>query len=81
MVNYPRIMGTGGYIAPEQLGIAQSDIRTDIYAAGVLLNVMLTGKHPAEQIATGKAGRIVRKCTGVNPNERYQSAENLAAAL
>lgn len=75
------IMGTVGYIAPEQLGIAQSDIRTDIYAAGVLLNVMLTGKHPAEQIASGKAGRIVRKCTGVNPDERYQSAEKLVAAL
>ncbi len=75
------IMGTVGYIAPEQLGIAQSDIRTDIYAAGVLLNVMSTGKHPAEQIAAGRAGRIVRKCTGVNPNERYQSAEKLAFAL
>lgn len=75
------IMGTVGYLAPEQLGIAQSDIRTDIYATGVLLNVMLTGRHPVEKIAEGKAGRIVRKCTGVNPGERYQSAEKLALAL
>lgn len=75
------IMGTVGYVSPEQLGIAQSDARTDIYAAGVLLNVMLTGKHPSEQMARGRAGRIVRKCTAVSPDERYQSAEKLANAL
>ena len=75
------IMGTVGYASPEQLGVAQSDARTDIYALGVLLNVMITGKHPSEKMAKGKAGRIVRKCTSVNPDERYQSAEKLANAL
>lgn len=75
------IMGTVGYASPEQLGVAQSDARTDIYAVGVLLNVMITGKHPSEQLAKGKAGRIVRKCTCINPDERYQSAEKLANAL
>lgn len=49
------IMGTVGYASPEQLGIAQSDARTDIYAAGVLLNVMITGKHPSQQLAGGHA--------------------------
>ncbi len=75
------IMGTVGYASPEQLGVTQSDGRTDIYALGVLLNVMITGKHPSEKLAKGKAGRIVRKCTSVNPDERYQSAERLAKAL
>lgn len=75
------IMGTVGYASPEQLGVAQSDARTDIYAVGVLLNVMITGKHPSEKLAKGKAGRIIRKCTSVNPDERYQSAEKLANAL
>ena len=75
------IMGTVGYASPEQLGVAQSDARTDIYAVGVLLNVMITGKHPSEKLAKGKAGRIVRKCTSVNPDERYQSAEKLANTL
>lgn len=74
------VMGTVGYISPEQLG-GESDVRTDIYALGVLLNVMITGKHPSERIAKGKAGRIVRKCTSVNPDERYQTAEKLAYAL
>ena len=75
------IMGTIGYASPEQLGVTQSDARTDIYALGVLLNVMITGKHPSEKLAKGKAGRIVRKCTNVNPDERYQSAEKLANIL
>ena len=75
------IMGTVGYASPEQLGLSQTDARTDIYAAGVLLNVMLTGKHPTESFAKGRAGRIVRKCTALNPDDRYQSAEKLAFAL
>lgn len=76
-----KIMGTVGYAAPEQLGLSQSDARTDIYAAGVLFNVMLTGKHPTEAYARGYAGRIIRKCTALNPSNRYQSAKELAAKL
>jgi len=75
------IMGTVGYASPEQLGVTQSDGRTDIYAVGVLLNVMLTGSHPSKKIARGKPGRIVRKCTAINPDDRYQSADLLPKAL
>lgn len=75
------IMGTVGYAPPEQFGISQSDARADIYAVGVMLNVMLTGRHPSEQLADGCARHIVRKCTRVNPNDRYQTAERLARAL
>ena len=75
------ILGTVGYASPEQLGLSQTDARTDIYAAGVLYNVMLTGQHPSVAIASGKAGRIVRKCTAVNPGERYQTASELWDAL
>ncbi|MBQ1262673.1 MAG: serine/threonine protein kinase, partial [Oscillospiraceae bacterium] len=73
--------GTVGYASPEQLGIAQTDARTDVYAVGVLLNVMITGKHPSEKLAKGKVGRVVRRCTSVNPDERYQTAEKLSEAL
>lgn len=75
------IMGTVGYASPEQLGLSQTDARTDIYAAGVLYNVLLTGQHPSVTLAPGKAGRIVRKCTAVNPKERYQTAGDLWSAL
>ncbi len=76
-----QILGTVGYAAPEQLGLSQSDGRTDIYALGVLYNVMLTGKHPSEMLPGGRAGRIIRKCTAVNPDDRYQTPKKLLQAL
>ncbi len=75
------IFGTVGYASPEQLGLAQTDPRTDIYAMGILLNVLLTGNHPSVQIACGRYGRIVKKCTAVNPNNRYKSIRHLKRAL
>lgn len=75
------ILGTVGYASPEQLGVSHTDERTDIYAAGVLLNVMVTGKHPSETLPKGRVGRIIRKCTNVNPNDRYQTAQQLSKAL
>ncbi len=76
-----QILGTIGYAPPEQYGVSQSDGRSDIYAVGVLLNVMLTGRHPSEKLAAGKAGRIITKCTQINPDKRYQSAAALIRAL
>ena len=75
------ILGTVGYASPEQMGITQSDARTDIYAAGVLLNVMLTGNHPSVQLAKGYLGRVVQNCTSISPDHRYPSARALLDAL
>lgn len=75
------VLGTVGYASPEQLGISQCDARTDIYALGVLLNVMLTGEHPSKKLAKGKAGRIVRKCTLIDPDSRFQTVYKLKNAL
>lgn len=76
-----RIMGTEGYAAPEQFGFRQTDARTDIFAMGVLLNFLLTGKNPVDETVPGKAGEVVRRCTMMNPEERYQSAAELKRAL
>lgn len=76
-----QILGTTGYAAPEQYGITQTDERADIYSLGVLLNIMLTGKHPSKELANGKLGRIVQKCTMVNPKKRYKSVLYLMEAL
>lgn len=75
------IMGTIGYASPEQLGLSQSDPRTDIYAMGVMLNVMLTGKHPSEKMVGGRFGKIVRKCTSLSPDDRYQNVDKLLESL
>lgn len=75
------ILGTVGFAAPEQYGLSQSDRRADIYSLGVLINVMLTGKHPSKELATGRLGRIVERCTQVNPNRRFQSVQQLMEVM
>jgi serine/threonine protein kinase len=40
------MMGTPDYISPEQVGGKPGDARSDIYALGVMLYEMLTGKTP-----------------------------------
>ena len=40
------IIGSVAYIAPEQVTGAPSDARSDVYAAGVVLFEMLTGRQP-----------------------------------
>ncbi len=75
------VLGTIGYAPPEQFGISQSDEKSDIYSVGVLLNVMLTGTHPSKKLAKGKAGKIVLKCTQIDPNSRFSSAQKLKEAL
>lgn len=76
-----QVLGTTGFAAPEQYSIFQSDERADIFSLGVLLNIMLTGKHPSREMAAGKMGRIVRKCTMTAPEQRYQSARALMEVL
>lgn len=76
-----RVLGTMGYAPPEQQGLAQSDPRSDIYALGVLLNVMLTREHPSVHLARGRTGKIVLKCTAVSPEKRFQTVEDFMEKL
>jgi serine/threonine protein kinase len=74
-------LGTAGYAAPEQFGIAQSDGRADIYALGILMNVMLTGEHPSRTFYQGRLAIIIEKCTQIDPNKRYQNVTELKQDL
>ncbi|MGH9400083.1 MAG: protein kinase domain-containing protein, partial [Thermoanaerobaculia bacterium] len=95
------ILGTVGYMAPEQVRGQAADHRTDVFAFGAVLHEMLaghrtfTGKSPAdvmtailrEEPADLPAGlppgleRIVKRCLEKNPEQRFQSARDLAFAL
>ena len=76
-----RLLGTAGYAAPEQFGFGRSDVRTDLFSLGVMLNIMRTGKHPSRQLVEGPLRPIVEKCIEVNADKRYTSAEELGAQL
>lgn len=76
-----QVLGTTGFAAPEQYGLSQSDTRADIYSLGVLMNVMLTGEHPSKKLAEGRMGRVIQRCTQVNPAKRYRDVLRLMEAL
>ncbi|MBD5140946.1 MAG: serine/threonine protein kinase [Ruminococcus sp.] len=71
-----RYLGTDGFAPPEQYGFSQTDFRTDIYSAGQTMKILL-GSLSAKR----KYAKIIRKCTALDPAERYQSAKALADAL
>jgi eukaryotic-like serine/threonine-protein kinase len=98
------VMGTAGYMAPEQVRGAAVDSRTDIFAFGAVLYEMVSGERAfrrdtaaetmtailkedprelsemAHPVSPGLE-RIVRRCLEKNPEQRFQSAKDLAFAL
>lgn len=87
-------IGTIGYAAPEQYSIGgKADERTDIYGLGVTLYHVLTGinpgKNPQKIIPVREVNsslsaaieKVIIKCTQQNPDDRYQTAEELLADL
>ena len=88
---------TKEYAAPEQQEgtRGKTDERTDIYCFGTTLYRLLTGKfapispepvgslreaYPEFNISKGM-DNIIRKCTQIDPNKRFQSAAELRNAL
>lgn len=76
-----RILGTAGYASPEQFGFHQTSFTADVYSCGVLMNYLLTGKLPDEELYTGSLSPIIQKCMEIDEKNRYQSAEMLKLAL
>ena len=98
------VMGTLGYMAPEQVRGKPADPRSDIFSFGAILYEMLSGdrafrgdsaadtmsailtKDPPDLSATNRSvppglDRVVRHCLEKSPDERFQSARDLAFGL
>ena len=71
-----RYMGTRFYAAPEQAGygLSASSAKSDIYATGIMLNVMITGKFPKEERADGRVWDIIERCISLDAKDRYTAA-------
>ena len=76
-----RYMGTLHYAAPEQVGfgLSSSSPKTDIYAVGMLINVMLTGDFPKAKKAEGPIWDIINKCISLEADNRYTAKELIEA--
>ncbi|PWT90619.1 MAG: hypothetical protein C5B54_06810, partial [Acidobacteria bacterium] len=98
------VLGTVGYMSPEQVRGKASDHRSDIFALGAILYEMLSGKSPFRRETTADSmsailnedppdisrsnsgislslDSLIRHCLEKNPEERFQSARDLAFDL
>jgi Tol biopolymer transport system component/predicted Ser/Thr protein kinase len=98
------VLGTFQYMAPEQIAGEEADERTDIFAFGMVLYEMATGRPAFEgktrtslvaaivggqprplselQPLTPRAlEHVIQKCLAKDPDERWQSASDVAEEL
>lgn len=98
------VLGTVGYMSPEQVKGITADHRSDLFSFGAILCEMLSGKPPFQKATAAETmtailhedppaltqinpgvpyalQQVVERCLEKNPEQRFQSASDLAFAL
>ncbi len=89
------VLGTLAYMAPEQLAGEDVDQRADIFAAGVILAEMLTGRRPFAEGASERGdyrlppgvpnheglNGVLRRSLARSPRDRFTQATDQRAAI
>jgi eukaryotic-like serine/threonine-protein kinase len=90
------VLGTIGYMSPEQLRGLPADPRSDIFALGCVVYEMLTGTRPfpgatVQEIVAAtlrdrppppaELGRIIEHCLAQQPERRFGTARDASFAL
>jgi serine/threonine protein kinase len=86
------ILGSQGYIAPEQLVNIQSNAQTDIYSLGATMFFMLTGKSislPTELMfdenypehVDKNLVKVIQKASAIEPENRYNDVKLMQPEL
>src|ERR1700722_2476111 len=96
-----KVLGTVGYMSPEQVRGQVADARSDLFSLGVVIYEMVSGKRSftgessvevmnailkqeppdLEAALPPVLDRVIRRCLEKKPEQRFQSALDLAFAL
>ena len=82
------VLGSPGYMSPEQAAGQPLDIRSDVFSFGIVLHELLSGVRASsdgDAFRSGQAppalARIVQRCLAANPRERFQTMAEVRAVL
>ena len=95
------VLGTPGYMSPEQVRAEPADSRSDIFSLGAVLYELLSGQRPFRGGSVVEIGyailhedppplppsvpgpvvQLVNRCLAKDPEQRFQSARDLAFSL
>ena len=77
--------GTPPYMSPEQVSGKGVTLKSDVYALGIVMHELFTGKRRSREIKSAELDpvveRVIRRCLDEDPEMRPARALSVAAAL